>query len=110
MISVISKKFLTNSMNECVIKTVKVSQKGQIAIPSEIQRMIGIKKGDNLILYTMNNKILLKKINEMISEMSDDFKDMERHTENSLGEFWKNEPDGIWEQYLKPKQTKQKKK
>ena len=104
MISVISKKFLTNSMNECVIKTVKVSQKGQIAIPADIQRMIGIKKGDSLILYTENNKILLKKINEIISEMTEDFKDMERHTEESLKELWQDEPEGIWEQYLKQKQ------
>ena len=85
-----------------VVKTVKVSEKGQVAIPAEIRKMIGIKKGDSVILYTENDKILVKKINAIISELSDDFKDMERATEESLTEFWKDEPE-VWEQYLKPK-------
>ena len=32
--------------------------------------------------------------------MSDDFKDMEYYTEESLKEFWRNEPEGVWEQYI----------
>ncbi len=91
------------------MKTVKVSDKGQIAIPSEIQRMIGIKKGDVFIVTTKDDKILLKKVNDILSKMTDDFKDMEYYTEQSLGQFWKNEPKGMWEQYLKPK-SKQKRK
>jgi AbrB family looped-hinge helix DNA binding protein len=86
--------------------TVKVSDKGQIAIPSEIQRMLEIKKGDKLMLYAENNKILIKKVNQIISQMRDDFKDIERHTEESLREFWKDEPEGVWEQYLNIKQKK----
>lgn len=85
--------------------TVKVSDKGQITLPTLIQGMLEIKKGDKLMLYAENNKILLKKINEIVAEMSDDFKDMERHTEESLKEFWKNEPD-VWEQYLKKHKRK----
>lgn len=91
-------------MNQAIVKTVKVSDKGQIAIPSDVQRMLGINKGDNLVLLIKNEKILLEKVNKIISEMTDDFKDMEHYAEQSLKEFWKNEPEGVWEQYLKPKQ------
>jgi AbrB family looped-hinge helix DNA binding protein len=87
------------------IMTVKVSDKGQITLPTLVQRMIGINKGDKLVLYAQNDKILLKKINEIVSEMNDDFKDMERHTEESLKEFWKNEPN-VWQQYMKKQKRK----
>ena len=87
------------------LMTVKVSDKGQIALPKIIQRMLEIHKGDKLVVYAENDKILLKKVNEIVSELSDDFKDMERHTEESLKEFWKDEPD-IWEQYLKKQKRK----
>lgn len=102
IINLISKKFLTISMkNEYVLKTIKVSQKGQIAIPSDIQKITGIKKGDNLLLIRKGNKILLQKVNGIISQVTDDFKDFEAITEDSLKKFWENEPDDIWEQYLK---------
>jgi AbrB family looped-hinge helix DNA binding protein len=96
-------------MNQGIMKTVKVSEKGQIAIPSEIQKEYGIKKGDNLMLYAVHGKIMLEKMNKLIKEMTDDFEDMERHTEESLKEFWKNEPEGVWEQYLQKPERERKK-
>jgi len=30
----------------------------------------------------------------------DNFKDIEYYIEQILKEFWKDEPEGIWEQYL----------
>lgn len=88
------------------LMTVKVSDKGQIALPRLLQRMIGIHKGDRLVVYAMDNKIMLKKINEIVSELSDDFKDMDYYTEKSLAEVWKNEPEGLWEEHLKNIKTK----
>lgn len=42
----ISKKFLTFIMEKTVkLKTVNVSAKGQIAIPADVRKMLGIKKG-----------------------------------------------------------------
>lgn len=79
--------------DDYAFKTIKVSQKGQIAIPSDIQKITGIKKGDNLLLVLKGNKILLQKVNGIISQVTDDFKDIEAITEDSLKKFWKNEPD-----------------
>jgi AbrB family looped-hinge helix DNA binding protein len=87
------------------LKTIKVSEKGQITIPTEIQKETGIKKGDNLFIFIKNNNIMLKRIDETLSKMNDDFKDMEHYTEESLKEVWQNEPE-VWEQYLKPKQKR----
>ena len=44
-----------------MIKTIKVSEKGQIAIPQVIRDSLGINQGDDLIMIQMNNKILLEK-------------------------------------------------
>jgi len=54
----ISKNFLTKFM---IIKTVKVSDKGQIAIPLDIRKINGINKGDNLIIIQEKGKILIEK-------------------------------------------------
>ena len=46
-------------MSEATLKTVNVSEKGQIAIPREIRILLGIKKGDRLVLTAKNEKILI---------------------------------------------------
>ena len=68
------------------IKTVKVSDKGQIAIPISIREKIGIDKGDELILFEIEGKILIEKVNKI----SKFFK-----------EVWDNKEDDIWSSYLR---------
>jgi len=63
--------------NKSLLKIIKVSQKGQIAIPAEVQKMTGIKKGDNLILFIKGKKIMLEKVDTVIAQVNDDFKDVE---------------------------------
>ena len=81
-----------------IIKTVKVSDKGQIAIPLNIRKISGINKGDSLIIIQEKGKILIEKASERIK---DDFSDILRFSEESLKEVWDNEEDNIWNQYLK---------
>lgn len=82
------------------IKTVKVSEKGQIAIPQSIREQIGIVKGDELILVRVDGKILLEKANKVSEKMQDDFSDILKFSEDSLKEIWDNEEDNIWSTYL----------
>ncbi len=77
---------------------VKVSQKGQIAIPSEIQRDLGIKKGDELVLIRKGDKILLEKAARKLEGEFDDIADI---LERSLKKIWLNKKDEVWNQYLK---------
>lgn len=84
-----------------MIKTIKVSEKGQIAIPQQIRENLGIEQGDDLVLIQLDNKILLQKTQNLEKDLKDDFKDILRFSELFLKEVWDNEVDEVWNQYLK---------
>ena len=44
-----------------MIKTIKVSDKGQISIPQNFRESLGIVKGDDLTIFQINGKILIEK-------------------------------------------------
>lgn len=89
------------SHNELKFKTIKVSAKGQITIPSDIQKEIGIKKGDKILLIKKGKKILLEKQENIAKKIEDELKDLSSFSENSLKKLWLNKEDEIWNQYLK---------
>jgi len=89
-----------------IIKTIKVSDKGQIAIPQSIREESGIKKGDELVIIQNNGKILLEKSQEVSTKMEDDFKDLLKFSELALKRIWDNKKDDIWNDYLKIKKQK----
>ena len=80
---------------------VKISDKGQIAIPKEIREDIGIKKGDELVLLQMNGMILLEKSQNLMRHLNDDFKDIIKFNEKSLKDMWNNKSDAVWDSYKK---------
>ncbi len=83
------------------IAAVKVSDKGQIAIPQSIRESVGIERGDNLILFQIEDKILIEKSDKVSKKMKDDFKDILKLSEKSLKGVWGNKGDDIWNRYLK---------
>ena len=88
---------------ETIIKTLKVSEKGQIALPKEVRKSADINIGDNLILIQKGKKIMIEKAELIESKMKDDFKDLLKLSELSLKEVWDNEEDEIWNTYIKKK-------
>lgn len=84
-----------------LVKTVKVSDKGQIAIPIDIRQAAGIEKGDDLVIVEENGRILLEKTTIVSARIADDFKDLLNHSEHSLKEVWDNPEDDIWDSYLR---------
>jgi antitoxin PrlF len=76
-------------------KIIKVTDKGQISIPIEIRKSIGISVGDELIAIRSGETLCLKKINK------DDFKDLLKLSEGSLRKIWDKKEDEIWNDYLK---------
>lgn len=94
----ISKNFLTKSM---IIKTIKVSEKGQIAIPREIRHLLNIDQGDELIIVQNDEKILIEKSKKLSQQIEDDFSDITQLSEMSLKEVWDNKEDDVWNEYLK---------
>ena len=83
-----------------IIKTVKVSEKGQIAIPREIREKTGIKRGDELIVVQEGNRIMIERTTQTSERIKDDFSDLIRFSESSLRDVWDNESDEIWNKYI----------
>ena len=83
------------------IKTVRVSDKGQIAIPASIRESIGIDKGDELLLVESEGKILIEKSDKLSQSIKDNFEDILKYNEDSLKEVWDNKEDDIWASYLR---------
>jgi len=82
------------------IKTLKVSDKGQISIPNSVRQKLGIQRGDNLILFEIEGKLLIEKQQKVSEKMKDEFKDVLYFSEQSLKEVWDNSEDEVWSQYL----------
>jgi len=82
------------------IKTLRVSDKGQISIPNSVRQRLGIQRGDNLILFEINGKLLIEKQQKVSEKMIDEFKDVLRFSEQSLKEVWDSPEDEVWNQYL----------
>ena len=78
------------------LKTVTISQKGQITIPRNLQRKMGIKKGDRFILVARGGNIMLKRTPAIIKSIEDDFSDIIAISEHSLRKLWLNKEDDIW--------------
>lgn len=83
------------------IKTIKMSEKGQIAIPRQVREKMGLDKGDELLLFEVDGKIMLEKVKMFSNMIKDNFKDIEKFNEDSLKEVWDNKEDDIWSSYLK---------
>ena len=89
--------------SELTFKKVKVSDKGQISLPVEIQREAGIKKGDELLLIRKGQKIVLEKPGRKIVEvLEDEFADLQEISEVSLRRLWLKRKEDVWDRYLRP--------
>jgi AbrB family looped-hinge helix DNA binding protein len=88
----LSKNFLT--FNKMIVKTIKVTDKGQISIPVDIRKLTGIKKGDNLLMIQDKDKILIEKQN---LHLKDNFKDLIKHSEEVAKRTWNKKEDEVWD-------------
>lgn len=96
----ICKNFLTGDVAAGTqIRTIRVSDKGQVSIPTDIRKSMGIKKGDNLVMLQKGDKIILEKSEKIMLKLDDEFKDVDIVTEQSLKELWDNKHDDEWNQY-----------
>ena len=72
-------------------KIIKITDKGQISIPIEIRKAIGVSKGDELIIVHNNGKICMEKIKKS------NFRDLLNHSEKVAKKLWENKDDEIWD-------------
>lgn len=81
------------------IRTLRVSDKGQVSIPTEIREKMGIKRGDDLVMLQKGDRIILKKSEAITLKLDAEFNDIDAITEQSLKEIWDNKHDDVWNQY-----------
>jgi antitoxin PrlF len=59
-------------MTEQIEDVIKVSSKGQIVIPREIRKKLGVKGGEKLLVLTRDGDILLRKAKDLsLDEMAE---------------------------------------
>lgn len=78
------------------IKSIKVSGKGQIAIPQEMRENAGIRKGDELIVVQEGDKIMIKKSTSLGRSIRNEFGDLLKHSESVAKKLWGNKKDEVW--------------
>ena len=88
METLISKNFLTWHMDA---KIVKVTDKGQISLPISMRNMVGIKKGDKLLLVQSGKIIVIEKLGE------DRYKDLLKHSEKLSLKLWGGKENEVWD-------------
>ena len=81
-----------------MLKTARVSSKGQVAIPKDIRKVAGIEQGEELVFLYHNGKILLERAEDLI-DWDNDIEGWQKLGLTSLTEVWDNEEDEIWNTY-----------
>ena len=84
----------------------KFSSKGQVVIPENIRKKLGIDTGSTCLVRTIGNKIILEKEEDVQKKL--DFLDKQKEktawsalAEKSLEKLWNNKRDELeWEKYL----------
>lgn len=94
--------------NAVEIRTIKVSDKGQVSIPKDIRKNMKIKKGDNLVMMVKDSRIVLEKSEKIALLLDDEFKDVKAFAEHSLRSVWDNRYDEVWDKDAPVTATKRK--
>jgi AbrB family looped-hinge helix DNA binding protein len=79
------------------LRTVTVSEKGQVAIPVDIRRRLNIRKGQTLVLQVTEDKLLIAKSEDVSRRMRDEFRHLLELSDSSARGLWENEQDAIWD-------------
>lgn len=83
------------------VRTIKVSQKGQVSIPTDIRKKMKIKKGDDLVMMVKDSKIVLEKSEDVGLLLDAEFSDVKAITEKGLKKLWLNRHDEAWNKYAR---------
>ena len=72
-------------------KIVKITDKGQITIPTSVRSAVKMKKGDEVIMIQDKNTVIMEKLQDS------QFKDLIKHAEKVAAKVWDNKNDEIWD-------------
>jgi len=82
------------------LKVATVSDKGQISIPLDIRELMGIEKGDSLVLVANENELIVRKSDDIAKKvLKDEDKIYLLASQESMKKLWDNDEDARWEKY-----------
>lgn len=80
-----------------LLKTVKVSSKGQITLPAEVLRALKAGKGDEFVLIQEGHRITLVPAERVAKLVDDDLGGFENLAVPSFEDLWDNPEDEVWD-------------
>lgn len=80
-----------------MVRTLRVSEKGQVVLPADVRRAMGIERGTELVLVFDGERILLQREDSAAKAMEEDFADLLAATGQTLQPVWENEDDAAWD-------------
>ncbi len=56
----------------------KISSQNQITLPSDVRKKLGVKPGDKVVFIEENDEIIIKSLDDLITEVVEGFKDFDK--------------------------------
>ena len=83
------------------LKTIKLSEKGQISIPKEIRKEMNLKKGDKLVMIAKDEKLILQKADKLLKNLNIEEESVHNMlaSQETLKKDWDNKYDDRWNKY-----------
>ena len=83
------------------IKTIKLSEKGQISIPKEIRKGMHLKKGDKLVLMAKGEQLIMQKADAVLKKLGIEEESLNNMlaSQETLKKDWDNKYDERWNKY-----------
>lgn len=83
-----------------IVRTVRITDKGQISLPVDTLRSMNVRKGSELLLVQDGDRIVLVKATKIGQEVLDDLAGWEALSLPALAEVWDNPiDDEVWNGY-----------
>ena len=82
------------------IRTVNISNRGQLVVPEDIRKDLGIKGEATLVLIEKNGEIVLRKESDILRAIEGEDLFWKRLSQETLERAWEKE-DEIWDEIYK---------
>lgn len=89
-----------NRMNGKRIRTVNISARGQLVVPEDIRKDLGIKGETTLVLIEKSGEIVLRKESDILRAIEGEDLFWKRLSQEALERAWEKE-DEIWDDIAK---------
>lgn len=79
-----------------LVKTVRLTDKGQLTVPAEALRAMNARKGTEFLLIQEGERIVLVKASAVGRQLLDDMGGWDALAAPAFQDLWENEDDEIW--------------